>query len=194
MWKALRYSGIALGLAYAGWNLHHEYTLKYLYSGGLNMAIWRSLNASALAVASPAELTSAELAIPKDPPRCTGQLGDIPLPASCDFLGGDLGGKARNCDYWWLGRKCYVVYVPGRVYDTVGLRTPIMHALENPCAVMFNPAVRSDAGAAPVTEYELRARRAFGCDGSWLPFRQEVKLYVVDGAGGYRLIDIEMKG
>ena len=192
--RALRYAGIALGLAYAAWNLHHEYTLKYLYSGGLDMAIWRGLNAAAMAAGSPRRMTAAELAIPRDPPRCSGPLGEIALPASCDFLGGDLGGKARNCAYWWLGRKCYVVYMPRRIYDDPALGAPILAALHDPCAVMFDPAARPDAGPGAVTDYELRARRAFGCEGSWLGLKQEVKLYVVDGRGGYELVDIEMKG
>ena len=66
VWKVLRYAGIALGLAYAGWNLHHEYTLKYLYAGGLNMAMWRGLNADALGVGRlPAAAPSAAPDLPR---------------------------------------------------------------------------------------------------------------------------------
>lgn len=190
----MRYAGIALALAYAGWNLHHEYTLKYLYSGGLNMAIWRGINADALGVENASTLSNADLAIPRDPPYCDAALSEIALPAACNFLGGDLGGKMRNCNFWWLGRQCYVVYMPAEIYAQDRLREVIVGALENPCAVMFDPASGGAAGPQAVTDYELRARRAFGCEGSWLPLPQEVKLYVVDGAGGYRLFDLEMKG
>ncbi|MCB1478842.1 MAG: hypothetical protein KDJ62_08205 [Rhodobiaceae bacterium] len=193
VWKVLRYAGIALGLAYAGWNLHHEYTLKYLYAGGLNMAMWRGLNADALGVGDASRMTNAELAIPKDPPRCAQLLPETVLPASCDFLGGNLGGKSRNCDYWWLGRKCYVVYMPVEIHGRDELRKPLLAALSDPCAVMFDPASRPEAATSGASDYEIKARRAFGCDGSWLPLKQEVKLYVVDGAGGYTLVDIEMK-
>jgi len=193
VWKVLRYLGIVLGLAYAGWNLHHEYTLKYLYAGGLNMAMWRGLNAGALGVEDASRMTNSELAIPKDPPRCLEPLVQAGLPVSCDFLGGNLGGKSRNCDFWWLGRKCYVVYMPVEIHDRADLREPLVDALTDPCAVMFDPASRPDVADSGASAYEISARKAFGCDGSWLPFKRQVKLYVVDGAGGFTLVDIEMK-
>lgn len=188
--KVLRVLGVALGLAYAYWNLHHEYSLKYLYAGSLDMAVWRSLNASAAQAADLSRLTDAELSIGRDPPACPHSLADIAFPASCDFFAGNFGGKSRNCRYWWLGRKCYVFYVPEEVYERPALREPVMRALQRPCDVLFDPDTRTDV--AQTDAFLQRARNAFGCNGSLLPIDQEVKLYVIGRGGQFETQHITM--
>lgn len=193
MTKVLRVVGVALGLGYAFWNLHHEYSLKYRYAGSLNMAVWRSLNAAAMQASNVPRITDAELSIPRDPVECREPLTEIELPADCDLFGGDFGGKSRNCPYWWLGRKCYVFYIPEAIYERPALRNRIVAALERPCDVLFDPAGRTDRQKAGMYNFEERARRAFGCNGKLLPIKQEVKLYVIGSNGRYSVDTIVMR-
>ncbi|MCC2111451.1 MAG: hypothetical protein KDJ16_05395, partial [Hyphomicrobiales bacterium] len=90
---AVRVVIVVCGLAYAFWNLHHEYSLKYLYAGSLNMAVWRSLNATAAERTDLSRVPDAELSIPRHPAKCADGLTKIDLPADCDLFGGDFGGK-----------------------------------------------------------------------------------------------------
>ena len=189
--RSLRLVGIALAIAYAGWNLHHEYTLKFFHAGALNIATWRALNAGEDGARLTA-LSNADLDIPRHPAPCGAAPEAVVFPADCDFFGGDFGGKARNCDYWWLGRQCWVYYVPAAVYDRPVLRARILDALRQPCAVLFDPRMGRESPEEAVDDFAMRARRAFGCEGSWFDLPREVKLYVIDAGGGHRLRTVEM--
>ena len=189
--RVLRVAGIGLAIAYAGWNLHHEYTLKFFHAGALNIATWRALNADSDGAAIVA-LNNAELMIPRHPLPCGAPPDAVAFPANCDFFGGDFGGKARNCDYWWLGRQCFVYYVPAAVYDQPALRGRILRALSHPCEVLFDPRLGTEIAEEAVDDFAARARLAFGCEGAWLDLKQEVQLYIIDADGHHRMRTIEM--
>ncbi|MCC2114014.1 MAG: hypothetical protein KDJ16_18415, partial [Hyphomicrobiales bacterium] len=135
----------------------------------------------------------AELSIPRHPAKCADGLTKIDLPADCDLFGGDFGGKSRNCPYWWLGRKCYVFYLPERIYREPELRAPILQALERPCDFLFDPAFAADGTEETIRKFDRRARNAFGCNGQLLPLQQEVKVYVIDENDRYTVETVVMK-
>ena len=109
------------------------------------------------------------------------------------MFGGDFGGKSRNCPYWWLGRKCYVFYLPERIYREPELRAPILQALERPCDFLFDPAFAADGTEETIRKFDRRARNAFGCNGQLLPLQQEVKVYVIDENDRYTVETVVMK-
>lgn len=187
----LRFIGIGLALAYIAWNLHHEYSLKYLTAGSLNMAAWRAFNAASVDQ-DLSSLTDEALGIPRHPVSCQTGPNEITLPASCDMFGGDFGGKSRNCRYWWLGRKCYIFFVPQAVYERPDMRERLVHALSNPCRVLQDPGKSDTPSDGTLIPYQTRAWNAFGCAGNWLELPRQTNLHIVGLDGDFTVKTIAM--
>lgn len=156
-----------LFVTYIFWGYYIERTEKFMRAGAANSVIWRVLNARALGIAGSLEaLSDSRLGIRANPVRCTSPLGKVEFPAGCRIFDRDNGGKAVNCEYWWLGRNCRIVYISDDVYKNRELKDRIFQAFREPCHILANPAL-VHAQTRDRNEIIADFWSGFGC-GTWL--------------------------
>lgn len=184
--KLLRLFVVVLAGVYIFWLLQREYRHKYLFAGALNAAVWRSLNATTpeLLKNLPA-LEDAKLGISRDRPRCAIPAYKLEFPATCNFFGGNFGGKSRNCRFWWLGRQCRIFFVPEAVYAKAYMKQRLDHAFTRPCRVLFagqaKPGDHSSFGS-----YDDMLN-SFNCRGPLASLPFEIRLHIIADDGSIRI-------
>lgn len=184
---------LLLAAVYVYWLMYREYTLKYTYAGAINSVIWRALNAPDIgALKTLSGTTDAELGVRLRASPCDQSPFTLPFPATCDFFGRDLGGKSRNCRFWWLGRNCRVLYLPQAFYARKDVNARLMYALSHPCEVLFDPQTRTNVALTPddLTAYQ-QARTGFDCASSWALFPVEIRLHLLGQDGSLRVETIK---
>jgi hypothetical protein len=191
--KTLRVALLLLAAVYVYWLMYREYTLKYTYVGAINTAVWRALNAPEHRLLKDlTTLTNQELGVSAQANPCKEALADIRFPVTCDFFGEDLGGKSRNCRFWWLGRNCRVFYVPETFYARPEIKQRLSHALTRPCSVFFDPATRPTVSISPddLDAYS-QARYGFDCGNGWTILPVEIRLHILGRDGSVTIETIK---
>ncbi len=158
---ALLLFGVLIGYIFWGYNI--ERYEKFMRAGAVNQIIWRALNADAMGIRGDLSgMSDEELGIGANPVLCETSLGNTRFPAKCRVFDPLNGGKAVNCDYWWLGRNCRIVYISKDVYESSKLRNRIFTALQSPCRVLADP-YRVKTGKSAVDEINTNFWSGFGC-------------------------------
>ncbi len=150
-------------ISYVFWGYNIERYEKFMRAGAANQIIWRKLNADAMGIKGDLSgISDKQLGIGTNPVLCKTSLGNTKFPSRCRVFDPLNGGKAVNCDFWWLGRNCRIVYMSKDVYESSRLKDQIFSALQSPCRVLSDPE-RVKTGNSAIDEINANFWSGFGC-------------------------------